>query len=199
MNPFITFNQLDLLIINFDNILDKSILEWLNELDKNNLIQKDNYKYIINLRNKDVKNLFLHYLIYNLLKENTLNKLNQKFVVFIQPKIIDKNKELFNYCDYNLFRIILCKYLTFIQNKIPIFLYFSKIILDFQSYPNIIYSTGLYQDLFYNIDIKYKQFCRRKYTFQSLKKFIQKYNLRFLSEVYFNKLYNKMVLFSSKG
>lgn len=193
----IDYKPFDLLIINFDNILDKSILEWLKELDRNNLIQKDNYKYIINLRNTDIKNLLLHYLMYNLLQENLQNKHNKKLVIFIQPKIIDKNKELFNYCDYNLFKIILCKYITYIQNKLPICLYFSKISLDFQSYPNIIYSTGMLQDMFCDIDVYYKSFCNKKFSFQILSKFIQKYNLRFLSEVYFNKLQNKMLLYKN--
>lgn len=186
--------EYDLQLINFDNIFQNIEIKSINEINKLKLIEKNNYKYIIDIRNKNIKRIIKHHIIHTICQEISSIKSKYRPVIFIQPEIISRNNEIFNYCNYDLFRELLIHTLQKINANLPIVIYFSHIFIDFDCYPDCkgMISSGKLKELFSKIVLQYKN--NRVKSFEIIKKYAKSNGLTFLSKDYFELLKTKLLL-----
>ena len=186
--------EYDLQLINFDNIFQNIEIKSINEINKLKLVEKDNYKYIIDIRNKNIRKIIKHHIIHIICQEINNIKSKYKQIIFIQPEIISRNNEIFNYCSYDLFKELLIHTLQKISVNLPIMVYFSDVFIDFECYPNCkgIISMGKLKELFCKITLQYKN--NRVKSFEKIKKYAKVNGLTFLSKDYFESLKTKLLL-----
>ena len=197
MKNSISLKSRDITISNFSN-LNQSIIEIniINQIKSLNLIQPDD-KNIINIKDQNVKRIIKYQTIYQLCEYYKNLKTNHRKIIYIQPEIINNNSEMFNYCNYDLYKEVILTTLNKINIHLPIFIYFSKLYIDFECYPNCdkTVNIGIIEDMFMDMTSKFDQKRNgNQKSFKMIKKYCEKSGLKFLSEQYFNDLGGKMIM-----
>jgi len=180
-------------LFNFIELFDIIGTNILNNLYDYELIDETK-KPPINLKQKDVKHIVYHNIIYTICNETINNTKNQ--TVIIVPKNLNKNSEVCKYCNYLELNKLVINLLFQVQKMLPIIIFFSEKGLDFEIFcDKCFWGKGEGRHVLHTILGICQTFNNKIYTFEKIKKFTKKYELTFLSNEYFNNLKIKQQLF----
>jgi len=177
-------NKQNIQLINFDIIFSKIEVILLNDLYQYNLI--DNYS--INLSNGDVKKLFYHHIIFGICEE-ILNSDKLYINVIVIPPSIRNFHEIIEFCSSEDINNLLKRLFVSIKSLFPFIIHVS----DDYIFENDV-NSGETEEL---VNILYGMYTDREcagYTFEKIKKFVDKYDLTFLSKDYFNSVKTRLLL-----
>jgi hypothetical protein len=176
-----------IILIKFRDIFDIIQLQIINQINQLNLMQENNFSP----KNKDIKRIIQYNVIHQICETLINEKSSSKKVIFIDPFIINNNFEIFNYCNFEHFKIYLQKTLKEIDNKLPINLYIAQ--KDFDYYLDN-KENGEYLELLSNLNILIDNNALKNKSFKDIKRYARKKGLTFLKEQYFNELSTKILL-----
>lgn len=146
----------------------------------------------ISLKNKDVKKLFVHNLIFSICEEIRKSKAMERNIIYFSTTSIP-HTFLNEFINEEEIIVFIEKILLKIKKILPI-----NIVITSNSFEYFCYlinnnkAEGI--DILYNMMSIINNSNVEKFTFQKIKAFTKKYGLTFLSNVYFNDIKSKQLL-----
>jgi len=186
MHEKIIISQHNLCVLNFSDIYKK---RFLNNFHNNFMEYKIKN---INIKNKDVRKLISHNVIYSICEEILNKQVNEKIVIYFSTTTIPhtfinefiNEEEILQYLEKLLLRI---------RKIIPVNIYISSNSFDYFVFLiNKQKAEGI--DILYNMISLLETNKNQKFTFEKIKSFSKKFGLTFLSNVYFNDIKSKQLL-----
>ena len=173
-------------LINYADIIRISEVDIINDLDMYDLLNN------VNLRSKDVKKVFFHYIIKNVCEVILNKKTKNKAVVFYNEQEFDL--ELYNYKDKMTVHKFLRTITRKIQSMIPICVYYTDD--HFKTFQNKYISKAVLKEKCAMIEQLINDHDVSRYNFAKIKKFASDNNLTYLSEIYFYNMKTKNLMFA---
>jgi len=146
----------------------------------------------ITLKNKDVKKLFVHNLIFSICEEIRKSKVTERSIIYFSTTSLP-HTFLNDFLNEEEIIVFIESILNKIKKILPI-----NIVITSNSFEYFYYlinknkAEGI--DLLYNMLSIISNSNTEKFTFQKIKAFTKKYGLTFLSNVYFNDIKSKQLL-----
>ena len=178
-------------VLDFNSIFNKHIeTNLINDLDKFGLIKDGK----INIKNKDVKKFFYHHIIYGLSEFFLKAKIKNKSIIFYTT-IAPAGKQITHLTDTPGLQSFMDKTIVKISKLLPMKWYISDSTFNILA-TTIKQNTGNSSDLInrirHNIDIHDIS----KFTYTKARNFAARYELNFLTNNFFQKVYAKQLILS---
>jgi hypothetical protein len=176
----------NLYIVDFSKIFtDRFLPNFYSSCEQYNL-------HNISLKNKDVKKLIYHCLIHSLCEEVLCVKSNNKTVIFYNTNHLPKS-DLTKYISEEELIIFIELLLRKTSKMLPIRVFITSYTFDY--FVHLIKAKkarGI--EILYKIKAFVDKISFEKFTFQKIRLFSKKYDLTFLSNIYFNAIKSKQLL-----
>jgi hypothetical protein len=177
-------------IFDFSAIFKNNIeADLLNDLHEYKLIKNDKFS----IKNKDVKKLIYHHVIYGLCEHVLSLRCKERVLVYYCTSIVP-GKHIRKFTEYEPLQIFMNKLILKLIKILPIKFMYETI--TFNILKNDIKHQGEYAELTYAAKQIVEKFDISKYSFNKLRYFTKKYDLKFLSTNYFKKVKNKQLILS---
>ncbi len=177
-------------ILDFNTIFTKYIEpNVLNDLHDYGLIKNDR----INVKNKDVKKIMYHHIIYGLCDYVLRIRGKHRIVIYYCYRVIP-GKDLVHYTDFNHVQTFLNKFVLKLIKMLPIKFMYEDV--TFSVLRNSIKNDGSHAELINSANDIIENFDVSTYTFSKIRYFVKRYELHFLSNTFFQKLHNKQLILS---
>ena len=187
----ITIPQHNIKIIDFSGLFRRKIeSEILNDIHSYGLIKDD----CINIKNKDVKKLIYHHVIYGLC-DYILSLRGKERIIVLYSTLVPPTKDLTKFIHIDDCQAFFDGFIQKLIRMLPVkFLCanttFSKVRVDIRKQNgNSIDHINQAKSIMDKFDVS-------KYTFAKVRSFAKRYDLEFLSKTYFTKVKNKQLIFS---
>lgn len=182
----LTLPEHNLYIVDFSKIFtEKFLSSFYNSCEQYNL--RD-----ITLKNKDIKKLIYHCLIHSVCEEVLHVRCNNKTVIFYNTNHLPKS-DLNKYISEEELIIFIELLLRKTSKMLPIRVFITS--YTFEYFLHLIKTKkakGI--EILYKIKAFVDKINFEKFTFQKIRLFSKKYDLTFLSNVYFNAIKSKQLL-----
>jgi len=185
MRKFLFLQENDLLLINFDSLFSEIEVNCLNDLHSYGLVKS----FSVNLSKRDVKKLIYHHVIYGMCEEILCNKHNYRKVIVLPPKIREFH-ELSQFCPLEKLEPLLERLLKQLKNSLPFVIYKA----DEYLFEETSIDNGKMQDMIGILSQLCINRTDKKFTFEKIKTFANKFDLTFLSKEYFNSIKTTLLL-----
>ena len=185
----INVKPINVTVLDFNSIFIKHIeTDLINDLDKFGLIKDGKF----NVRKRDVKKFFYHHIIHGLSTFFLESKIKNKCVIFY-ANLIPVGKEISQMTDNEELQTFLNKTVVKISKLLPLRWYFADSTFDILI-RIIKKNTGDSSDLIYRIKHAVDQRDSSKFTYTKAKLFAARYELNFLTNNFFKKVYAKQLI-----
>jgi hypothetical protein len=179
-------------IINFAQILDIIIKNFLNTAYEYDLFNKNHIPHI-NLKNTDNKRILKHSTIHTICEEYKKIEYPGKRVIVV-PEIY--NLQYTDIYDTEEIYKEICKNIKQVKQKLPIIFYFLNSQVDIKKLQNkYFWDEGEGRDIRFFLEKTCNSFDFRSISFQNIKNYVKKNKLNFLSREYFNTIESKKILY----
>ena len=178
-------------VLDFNSIFNKYIeTDLINDLDKFGLIKDGN----VNLKNKDVKKFFYHHIIYGLSNFFLEAKIKNKSIIFY-TNIAPAGKQILHLTDTSQLQSFLNKTILKISKLLPLRWYISSSTFNMLT-TTIKQNTGDTSDLINRLRFSIDNYDASKFTYTKARNFAARYELNFLTNNFFKKVYAKQLILS---
>lgn len=186
MGNILHLPQYNLQIINFEKIYcEKFIKSFFDYCEQYNIQN-------INLKNKDIKKLIYHNIIFNICEEILHNKQKEKIIVYFNTCLLPKT-DLNKYIHEEELLIFFELLLRKVSKILPVKVFITSITFSYFYYSwKKNDAKGI--EILYRIKAFSEKFNFERFTFQKIRMFSKKYGLTFLSNIYFNNIKSKQLL-----
>jgi len=186
MSDVLHLPQHNLQIINFEKIYsEKFIKNFFNNCEEYNITN-------ISLKNKDVKKLMYHNIIFAICEEILHTRVNEKSIIFFSTSTLTKT-DLNRYVSEEELILFFELLLRKLSKILPV-----KVYITSNTFNYFIFMWKKYNAKSVEILQNIKAFAEKinydRFTFKKIRLFTQKYGLTFLSDVYFNAIKSKQLL-----
>tara|TARA_Y100000310_G_C20702883_1_gene831609 strand:- start:1917 stop:2486 length:570 start_codon:yes stop_codon:yes gene_type:complete len=178
-------------IVDFSAIITNNVeINLINDIDSYGLIKEDE----INIKNKDVKRLLYHHIIYGLC-QYVLNVKSKEKLIIHYCTLITPTRHLSKYIDTETIQTFFNNFTVKLRKMLPI-----KFLILEQSFNNIKHEiehgNGGKADIVTQAKCAVDSFDVSKFTFTKARYFANRYKLNYLSNNYFKKVRNKQLILS---
>lgn len=178
-------------VLDFNSIFNKYIeTDLINDLDKFGLIKDGRF----NIKKRDVKKFFYHHMIYGISKFFLDAKIKNKSIIFY-TKMAPAGKQITHMCDNTELQNFLNKTVEKISKLLPLKWYFSSSTFDLLV-DTIKKNSGDKHDMINRLRVTIDSYDISKFTYTRAKNFAARYELKFLTNNFFKKVYAKQLILS---
>ena len=176
-------------MIDFSGIMSSSIeSKILDDLDSFKLIKENQ----INIKNKDVKKIMYHHIIYELCVYVLETKGREQIIIYHNTSR-SPGKQLSKFIDESEFILFINKLLQKISKLLPLkFIHTDTYFKEFKHAAKS--KSGLYKDILNNAKNILTEYDISRYTFTAARSFGKRYGLEYLSNNFFQKVKTKQLL-----
>ena len=185
----INVKPINVTVLDFNSIFNKHIeTNLINDLDKFGLIKDGKF----NISKRDVKKFFYHHIIYGLSTFFLESKIKNKCIIFY-TNLLPIGKDISHMTNNEDLQVFLNKTVIKISKLLPLRWYFADSTFDILT-GIIKKNTGDSSDLIYRIKHAVDQRDSSMFTYTKAKVFAARYDLTFLTNNFFKKVYAKQLI-----